>query len=258
MIDNHTTRQTTCPLCGTMMVAASSLFCPSCRLDVDRMATRESYRPIIIHLVSLGCVEVFFGVLTGFLVLLPIAAMSSSQLAWHEVLFMFGFNVALIAPIMASLYTWMLRPWVHYPQAWAILNTTRALVPGVLMFCAVMLGLRLDTFPEVMLSLVVLISEGCIRGMTAWWQRRYLVPPLQQRVLWDRWGLVGWSLGTIVHLLVLFLLAMGGNASSSLFFGTVMAYTVSGIVSHTILAHFAVTKQLVERVKQVRQSLYEA
>jgi hypothetical protein len=222
------------------------------------MATRESYKPILVHLVSLGCVELFFGMLTGFLVVLPIGAVSSSQVAWHEVLFMFGANVALIAPIVASLSTWMVRPWVHYPRAWAAWNTTRALVPGVLMFCAVMLGLRFDTFPEVVLSLGVLIGEAGIRGITAWWKRRYLVPPLQQRVLWDRWSLVGWSLGTIVHLLVFYLFAMVGDASSSLFFGTVMAYTVSGIVSHTLLAHFAITRQLVERVKQVRQSLYEA
>jgi hypothetical protein len=207
--------------------------------------------------VCLGCFELFFGMLTGFLFLLPIGAVSSSQLAWHEVLFMFGFNVALVAPIMASLYTWTLRPWVHYPQAWAASNTTRALVPGVLMFCAVMLGLRLDTFPEIVLSLVVLIGEGSIRGMTAWWQRRYLVPPLQQPALWDRWSLVGWSLGTIVHLLVVSLFAMVGNVSSSLFFGTVMAYTVSGIVNHTILAYFAVNRQRIEWAKEARQTRYE-
>jgi hypothetical protein len=204
---------------------------------------------IIVRLMLVICVEMFFGVLAGMLVLIPIAAISSPNISWSNIGFTFVFSVLLIAPIIGSIYTWSLRSWIMQSKSWAIVNTVGALLPGWLMFFAVILGLRTTTMSELLLSIVVIIGEWCIGIAVVVVQSQYLVPRLQNRNIWIFGGVIGWSFGALLHLAV----ALSGlHPVLSLWIGSAVAFSAYGIIAHCILAYFAVNIQLVKHIQKMQ------
>lgn len=192
-------------------------------------------------------IEGLFGIFTGFLLMLPMGAASSGQVTLASVAFMFLTNLVLIAPIVASLYTWTLRAWIDRSQLWATANTVGAVAMGVLMFIAVLLGgLRRTTLPDMLLSSVVIGGEWVIGIAVAWVQYFLLRPPFQCRATWQRWSVVGWTGASLLHLGIAF---MHPPIEVSLWFGTAAAYFFYGVVAHGVLAWFALNATLADRVR---------
>jgi len=180
------------------------------------------------------CIESLLGIFTGFLLFIPIGAMSSGQVTLANAALLFGMNLVFIAPIIASLYTWTLRSWIRRAQAWATGSTFAALSLGLLMFLAVFLGgLRLNTLPDLILSLSIIASEWGIGVAVALWQGKLLTPPFQQTASWQRWSVLAWTIACMFHLAIAL---VHPPSVVSLWLGTAASFFIYGIITHSVLA----------------------
>lgn len=235
-----------CAVCGQVTSSAHELLCSSCSFKRNQITKWPIVLSIIIRLVFVICIEMFFGILTGFVVLIPIGAASAPNVPWSTVLTLFVFNFIAIAPILASIYTWTLQKWIVRAQSWAIANTVGALLPGLCMFLFVIGGLRMTTLPEIVLTFLIVSIECSIGLGIAYWQCRYLTPPIQQQSLWFRWCLIGWSMGGIAHIIIAILWPSNGF---SIWLGTAVSYTIYGTIAHCILAYFAFNQQVIKEMR---------
>lgn len=239
--------QALCPVCELLQPQPHDVFCSACRGRANAQINASIFAGLAGRFLVTICIESLLGIFTGFLLFIPIGAMSSGQVTLANTALLFGMNLVFIAPIIASLYTWTLRSWLRRAQAWATGSTVAAVSLSLLMFLAVFLGgLRLTTLPELILSLSVILFEWCIGVTVALWQGRLLMPPFQQIRVWKRWSVLGWSIACIFHIAIALL---HPPSVVSLWLGTAVSFFIYGIISHCVLARFVLNEKLAARLQ---------
>lgn len=243
----------TCQACQLRPAEARDLFCLPCRSHIKKRLYGPAGGSLALRFIGMILLEAFFGIMAGLLVMIPISIASSSQSSSLTWLGAAVLQTIFIAPIIASLYTWTLRPWIARAAIWGWLNAARALILGLVTSLAVVNGLRLNTLPKPFLLLSVLVTEWLIGIGIARWQERYLRPPFQRRTLWRRWSMLGWTIGCLVHTAVALLIT---SDPLSLWLGTAAAFTTQGLIAFVVLARFAFEESVAKELQKEYQAVW--
>lgn len=237
-----------CPVCETMPPSPDDPLCQGCRRRADaQLRPWMLLDPAARVLLTCG-VEALLGMVAGLLVLMPLAlaAGQAPRLASPSGLLLMCAVGGGLVGCVALFYQLIMKMWIAYPGRWALAKAGGLGALAVQVGLLGLLGLRLDTRPEWLISALVVPLEWVIGVTVALWQTRLLVPPFQRAGVWRRWSVAGWTSASLAHL-GLALLSPPSGDGMTLVVGTVLSFVVCGAASHTALARFELDARLAAR-----------
>jgi hypothetical protein len=243
-----------CQACQLHPAQVSDIFCSGCRTLIQSRTDGPLKLARVWRVARTFLTESLFGIFTGLLVISSIGAASSGTVTMFEVIRLVVLFAIFVAPIIASIHTWMVRPSIQHAALWGWIGTARVLFLTFIMLFVVVIGdLRYTTFPKPIFLLGLIAIEWLLGVGIARWQERYLPPLAQRRAEWRAWSWRGWTLACGIHFGISLFIP---NYDIGLWLGIAAGVVIYELVAQLMIMRFAQETAIAKELQKEYQYIW--